>query len=66
MINYYAEEDILNTGLYNLGFIAINNNRNGKNLMDWWADRLYHKAYINFSKGSVHGSNLDEFRTFIF
>jgi hypothetical protein len=48
---WQAEEDFLNSGLYNLGFIAIKNSDNGRDLVKWWADRLRNKAYINYSKG---------------
>ena len=46
-----SENEFLNTGLYNLGFLAINKNENTKILIDWWSDRLVDKAYINLEKG---------------
>lgn len=46
-----AEEDFLNSGLYNLGFIALNNTQNSLKMVDWWADRLKTKASIDFKKG---------------
>lgn len=45
------EEDILNTGIYNLGFIAVKKTEIGLNMVQWWADRLMTKAYIDFEKG---------------
>jgi hypothetical protein len=48
---WQAEEDFLNSGLYNLGFIAINTTGNGLAMINWWAKRLITKAYINFSRG---------------
>jgi len=46
-----AEEDFLNSGLYNLGFIAIKNTGVGFKMIDWWAKRLRYKAYIDFKRG---------------
>lgn len=46
-----AEEDFLNSGLYNLGFIAIKNTGVGCKMIDWWAERLRYKAYIDFKRG---------------
>jgi hypothetical protein len=48
---WQAEEDFLNSGLYNLGFIAVRKNSNSIKMIDWWAERLRTKSYINFSKG---------------
>jgi hypothetical protein len=45
------EEDFLNSGLYNLGFIAVKETKVGREMIDWWAERLYNKAYINFKRG---------------
>jgi hypothetical protein len=46
-----SEEDFLNAGLYNLGFIAVKNTPEGSKMLNWWAERLQHKAYINFKRG---------------
>jgi hypothetical protein len=48
---WQAEEDFLNSGLYNLGFIAINKSDTGSEMIKWWAERLRNKAYINYCKG---------------
>jgi len=48
---WQAEEDFLNSGLYNLGFIAIKKSSNSIRMLDWWAERMRTKAYINFKKG---------------
>lgn len=48
---WQAEEDFLNAGIYNLGFIAIKDTPNTRKMIEWWAERLKSKAYINFSKG---------------
>jgi hypothetical protein len=46
-----TEEDFLNSGLYNLGFIAVNNTPEGCKMINWWAERLRHKAYIDLKRG---------------
>lgn len=46
-----TEEDILNTGIYNLGFLAVKKTRNGQDMIQWWAERLRTKAYVDFAKG---------------
>lgn len=46
-----SEEDFLNSGLYNLGFIAVKNSLVGKDMINWWAERLRSKAHIDFSQG---------------
>jgi hypothetical protein len=48
---WQAEEDFLNSGLYNLGFIAIKHTLNGLKMVDWWADRLKDKAFIDYKRG---------------
>lgn len=48
---FQAENDFLNSGLYNLGFLAVKRSIESAGFLDWWADRLSHKAYINFAKG---------------
>jgi hypothetical protein len=48
---WQAEEDFLNSGLYNLGFIAIKQSVNSFKMLEWWADRLKTKAYIDFKRG---------------
>lgn len=48
---WQAEEDFLNSGLYNLGFIAIKNTIIGKDMVNWWAGKMRNKAYINYCRG---------------
>lgn len=48
---WQAEEDFLNAGVYNLGFIGIKYTPNSLKMLDWWAERLKTKAHINFCKG---------------
>lgn len=46
-----AEEDFLNSGLYNLGFIAVKNTLEGCKMINWWVDRMRNKAYIDLKRG---------------
>jgi len=48
---FQQEEDFLNAGLYNLGFIAIKNSEEGNKMAQWWANHLTTKAYVRFEKG---------------
>ena len=41
----------LNYGVYNLGFLAIRNNANGKRLANWWNDRLLEYCHDDLPKG---------------
>jgi hypothetical protein len=49
--NVPCENDILNTGLYNLGFMAIRISPNSKKMISWWADRLKNKGYNDVKNG---------------
>jgi len=46
-----SEEDFLNSGLYNLGFIALKRSSETFRMLDWWGDRLKKKAFIDLGKG---------------
>jgi lipopolysaccharide biosynthesis glycosyltransferase len=48
---FQAENDFLNAGVYNLGFIALKRGEESQKLITWWARRLETKAYIDFSRG---------------
>jgi hypothetical protein len=48
---YPSESMILNTGLYNLGFIAIKKTLNSILMINWWAIRLKNGAYIDLKNG---------------
>ena len=38
-------------GVYNLGFLAVNNTEEAKNFINWWADRLYLFCYDDIQRG---------------
>lgn len=41
----------LQHGIYNLGFIAVNNSQNAKHFASWWSDRLYEYCYDDIPRG---------------
>ncbi len=40
-------DDFLQYGVYNLGFIAIKNDKNGMELLRWWKEKLYNKCFLS-------------------
>jgi hypothetical protein len=45
------EINILKHGIYNLGFLCVNPGERGRQVIDWWAERLYHFCYDNKQNG---------------
>ncbi|MFT5883707.1 MAG: hypothetical protein ACI9IP_000148 [Arcticibacterium sp.] len=45
------EHDILNHGIFNLGFVAINNSSESKRFINWWADRLAEQCKHDLCNG---------------
>jgi hypothetical protein len=45
------EHDILNHGIFNLGFVAINSSSESKRFIDWWADRLAEQCKHDLCNG---------------
>lgn len=43
-------DDFLQYGVYNLGFIAIKNDENGRDLLKWWAKELREKCLLEPEK----------------
>jgi len=41
----------LRHGVYNLGFIGVKNDRNGRAFVDWWCERLYHLCSAERERG---------------
>ncbi len=46
-----SEPDILNAGLYNLGFIAVRRSAESFRFIDWWQNRLKDRCIIDFANG---------------
>ncbi|MBS1627319.1 MAG: hypothetical protein JSR09_10480 [Bacteroidetes bacterium] len=45
------ERDILRSGLYNAGFIALKINDISKQFLTWWSNHLIDECYYNFAEG---------------
>lgn len=41
------EKDLLIDGVYNLGFVAIKNDKVGNNIVEWWKVRLHEHCFID-------------------
>ena len=46
-----GELDIIQAGTYNLGFIAVKDSSNVKNLLNWWAPKLINNCLVKVSDG---------------
>lgn len=46
-----SENHFLNFGIYNLGFLGLQNNEECKKLLSWWKEHTYTKGYIDVYKG---------------
>jgi len=45
------EKSILNSGLYNGGFVALKRSEEAFRFLDWWKERLFTECIVDFSKG---------------
>jgi len=41
----------LNYGIYNLGFLGVNNTEEGQKFAEWWAQRVYHFCRVDTPNG---------------
>ncbi|HVZ97555.1 MAG TPA: hypothetical protein VG847_11810 [Chitinophagaceae bacterium] len=46
-----TELHVMQTGVFNLGFIALRRSKNVFNMLAWWQDRLKEKCLIDLSRG---------------
>lgn len=46
-----TELHVMQTGVYNLGFIALKRSANVFNMLQWWKTRLKDKCFIDLSRG---------------
>lgn len=51
------ERDLLNTGMYNLGFLGTKRSITTSTFLNWWADRLFFHCYINLAEGMFVDQN---------
>jgi hypothetical protein len=45
------DNDMLNTGVFNLGFIGLKNNEVSLRLLNWWNERLNDYCFIDYNEG---------------
>lgn len=45
------ERDILRSGIYNAGFLAMKNSADTHSFLQWWATHAKHECYYNFAEG---------------
>jgi hypothetical protein len=45
------ERDLLGTGVFNLGFIAVSNSPQGRDFLDWWEDRCLNFGFQDLRAG---------------
>ncbi len=45
------EKDLLVTGVFNLGFVAVSNSEQGRNFLDWWEDRCLRFGFQDLRTG---------------
>jgi len=50
---YPLERDVLNSGLYNGGFLAIKNNEESRTFFKWWQERLFTQGFNNVCEGMM-------------
>ncbi len=51
------ERDLLNTGMYNLGFLGTKRSKTTASFLSWWADRLFEYCYIDLANGMFVDQN---------
>lgn len=55
------EEDIINTGIYNFGFVAIKKSDEAYKMIHWWCDRLRNECKIDLCNGLFVDQHWGEF-----
>lgn len=46
-----TEKHIFDTGVFNLGFLAVKRSPNTLNMLQWWAEKLRHSCFVDLSRG---------------
>ena len=46
-----TEIHVFNTGVYNLGFLAVKRSANSKEMLRWWEDKLRYDCIIDLTRG---------------
>lgn len=56
--NYSHQKGALNTGVFNLGFIAINYNQESEKIIDWWALHMRNHGHCNSINGEFYDQKI--------
>ncbi|MBK9282903.1 MAG: hypothetical protein IPM51_01135 [Sphingobacteriaceae bacterium] len=57
--NFYAHQvGALNTGIFNLGFVALNYNQNSKKLIEWWKHHMINHGHSNSLIGEFYDQKI--------
>lgn len=49
--NRFRDNDMMNTGVFNLGFVALKQNDTSHKMLKWWDERLMDCCYIDYFSG---------------
>lgn len=56
---YYShQKGALNTGIFNLGFIAINYNSESEKIIDWWSHHMRNHGHCKSSQGEFYDQKI--------
>lgn len=50
-LDKFRDNDMMNTGVFNLGFIGLKNNEVSQKMLKWWNERLLDCCYIDYFAG---------------
>jgi hypothetical protein len=63
---WQSEEDVVNTGVFNLGFIAMRRGAETQKMVDWWCKKLEKECVIDLCKGLFVDQHWAEFMPVFF
>ncbi|MER0441256.1 glycosyltransferase [Emticicia sp. W12TSBA100-4] len=55
------EEDVVNTGVFNFGFVAIRRSESAEKMINWWCAKLYKECVIDLCNGLFVDQHWAEF-----
>jgi len=58
---WQREEDIINTGIFNFGFVAIKRSTEAQKMIIWWCDKLKNECIIDLCNGLFVDQHWAEF-----
>ncbi len=58
---WQSEEDIINTGIFNFGFVAIKRSDEAKKMVKWWCEKLKFECKIDLCNGLFVDQHWAEF-----